>query len=195
MAAHDYHFVTTWEIPAPIGEIVDVLGDAADLPRWWPAVYLDVAVLEAGDERGIGRVVSLFTKGWLPYTLRWRFRVTEVSETGFAIEAFGDFVGRGVWTFEALRDPDANGRPLTRVTYDWRIAAEKVLLRRLSFVMKPIFGRNHQWAMEQGRRSLLLEIARRRAVAAGDAATLAALPSPPPPTFPHSVLRRGRAGG
>ena len=194
MAAHDYHFITIWEIPATITEIVDVLGDVADLPRWWPAVYLEVTVLEPGDERGVGRVVSLFTKGWLPYTLRWRFRVTEVSETGYALEAFGDFVGRGVWTFEAIREPGAEGAPLTRATYDWRIAAEKLLLRRLSFVMKPLFGRNHQWAMEQGRRSLLLELARRRAAAAGDAATLAVLPGPPPPTFPHNVLRRFRAG-
>src|SRR5690349_14182164 len=137
MAAHDYQFLTTWDIPATIAEVADVLGDAADLPRWWPAVYLDVAVLEPGDQRGVGRVVSLFTKGWLPYTLRWRFRVTEVSETGFALEAFGDFVGRGVWTFEALREPDADGGPLTRASYDWRIAAEKGLLRRLSVVLKP----------------------------------------------------------
>jgi hypothetical protein len=193
MAAHDYHFLTTWEIPATTVAIVDVLGDAADLPRWWPAVYLDVTVLEPGDERGVGRVVSLFTKGWLPYTLRWRFRVTEVTDAGFTLEAFGDFVGRGVWTFETLREAGAEGGPLTRVRYDWRIAAEKLLLRRLSFVMRPLFGRNHQWAMEQGRRSLLLELARRRATAAGDAVTLAALPVPPPPTFPHNVLRRGRA--
>lgn len=193
MAAHDYHFITAWDIPATTAEIVEVLGDAADLPRWWPSVYLDVAVLEPGDERGIGRVVSLFTKGWLPYTLRWRFRVTEVTDTGFALEAFGDFVGRGAWTFTPIREAGAPGGPLTHVEYDWRIAAEKLLLKRFSAVMKPIFGRNHQWAMERGRRSLLLELARRHAVAAGDQATLAALPSPPPPTFPHNVLRRGRA--
>jgi hypothetical protein len=194
MAAHDYHFITTWEIPAPIGEIVDVLGDAADLPRWWPAVYLDVTVLEPGDHRGVGRVVSLVTKGWLPYILRWRFRVTDVTDAGFALEALGDFVGRGIWTFEALREPGVEGGPLTRITYDWRIAAEKALLRRLSFAMKPIFGRNHQWAMEQGRRSLVLELARRHATASGDGLTLAALPSPPPPTFSLDLLRRARRG-
>ena len=152
-------------------------------------------MLEPGGTDGVGRVVSLYTKGWLPYTLRWRFRVVEVSATGFALEAFGDFVGRGVWTFEALREATDPAGPLTRVTYDWRIAAEKLLLKRFSAVMKPIFGRNHQWAMERGRESLLLELARRHATSAGDAVVLAALPTPPPPTFPHNVWRRGRAAG
>jgi len=31
------------------------------------------------------------------YTLRWSFRTTETRPDGFAIEAFGDFVGRGEW--------------------------------------------------------------------------------------------------
>ena len=194
MATNDYHFITAWEVPATIAEITAVLGDAEDLARWWPSVYLDVRMLEPGDASGVGRVVSLYTKGWLPYTLHWRFRVTEVTPTGFTLEAFGDFVGRGIWTFAPIRPAGDPAGPLTRVTYDWRIAAQKVLLRRFSAVMKPIFGRNHQWAMERGRRSLLLEVARRHAVAAGDAAVLAALPEPPAPTFPHNVWRRGRAG-
>jgi hypothetical protein len=96
-------------------------------------------------------------------------------------------------TFEALREAGAEGGSLTRATYDWRIAAEKLLLRRLSALMKPIFRRNHEWAMERGRQSLLLELARRHASAAGDALVLAALPEPPPPTFPHNLRRRGRA--
>ena len=63
----------------------------------------NVKVLEEGDENGMGRVVSLYTKGWLPYTLRWEFRVTDVHPTGFALVAWGDFDGRGIWTFEQDR--------------------------------------------------------------------------------------------
>ena len=38
-------------------------------------------------------VVELHTKGWLPYTLRWRFRVTEDRKPhGFSLEAWGDLV-------------------------------------------------------------------------------------------------------
>jgi hypothetical protein len=58
------------------------------------------------------KLVDLYTKGWLPYTLRWQFRVTESrSPYGFTIEALGDFVGRGIWTF-AQDGPQGRGHLL-----------------------------------------------------------------------------------
>jgi hypothetical protein len=144
-----------WRVPGTVEEVAGILADAPDLPRWWPAVYLDVQEMKPGDESGIGKEVSLYTKGWLPYTLRWQFRVTESNYPhGFALEAWGDFVGRGEWT---LRQ---NGRYVD-VTYDWRVQAEKPLLRRLSFLLRPIFAANHRWAMARGEESLRLELARR----------------------------------
>jgi carbon monoxide dehydrogenase subunit G len=182
-ASNEYAFLTTWLVAATPEEIVDVLGDAEALSRWWPSVYLKVTVLEPGDERGLGRVVDLYTKGWLPYTLRWQFRVTESDPPrGFAIEASGDFVGRGVWTITPEAAAGESGGPRTRVEYDWRIVAEKGLLKRLSFVAKPFFAANHRWAMGRGEQSLRLELARRHA--GSDATLLAAIPEPPGPTFP-----------
>jgi hypothetical protein len=61
------------------------------------------------------------------------------------------------------------------VTYDWRIRAEKPLLRAFSFVLKPIFAANHRWAMARGEESLALELRRRR----GESG----VPAPPAPTF------------
>lgn len=192
MAANDYHFITTWRIPATPDEITDVLGDAPDLARWWPSVYLTVRQLEPGDDHGIGKVVELYTKGFLPYTLRWRFRVTESQPpTGFRLEAEGDFEGRGIWTLEAEAGPDDPGGPRTSVTYDWLVIAQKGVLKNLSFIMKPIFSANHHWAMARGEVSLKLELARRHAAA--DPTIQAALPKPPGPTFPHN-LRRFRGG-
>lgn len=182
-ASNEYAFLTTWLVAATPEEIVDVLGDAEALARWWPSVYLRVTVLKPGDERGLGRVVDLYTKGWLPYTLRWQFRVTESNPPrGFAIEASGDFVGRGVWTLTPEAAAGESGGPRTRVEYDWRILAEKGLLKRLSFVAKPFFAANHRWAMGRGEQSLRLELARRHA--GSDATLLAGLPDPPGPTFP-----------
>src|SRR5437762_5981752 len=131
MAASDYHFVTRWRVEATIEEVQDILNDAADLKRWWPSVYLDVQIAEPGDPKtGVGRLVSLYTKGWLPYTLRWKFRITENRHPqGFSLEAIGDFVGTGVWTLK-------QEGPIAEVVYDWRIVANKPLLRYLSFVMK-----------------------------------------------------------
>ena len=154
MATNDYHFITTWCVKSTIKEVSEIIGDPRELARWWPSVYLDVKVLEEGDEHGLGRVVSLYTKGWLPYTLRWDFRVTEVQPDGFTLVAWGDFDGRGIWTFE--QDGE-----WVNVIYDWKIKAEKPLLRYFSFIMKPIFSANHRWAMAKGEESLRLELARR----------------------------------
>lgn len=174
MATNDYHFITHWRAQSTIEEVTSILANAPDLVRWWPSVYLDVKVLEAGDERGVGKVVSLFTKGWLPYTLRWQFRVTESNPPhGFTLVAEGDFVGRGIWTFE-------QDGAWANITYDWKISAEKGLLKYLSFIMKPIFAANHRWAMERGEESLKLELQRRHA--RGDEER-ARIPAPPPPTF------------
>ena len=189
MGANDYHFITTWRIAATPEEITEVLGDAGALARWWPSVYLEVRVLEPGDEQGLGKVVDLWTKGFLPYTLRWRFTVTESrSPTGFRLDASGDFIGRGIWTLVAERPAGDPAGPLTLVTYDWLIVAEKGLLKRLSPIMKPIFSANHHWAMSNGERSLALELARRHA--ATDPTIAAAIPAAPGPTFPHNLRRR-----
>jgi hypothetical protein len=186
MASNEYHFITTWTIHATAEEISAVLGDAPGLARWWPSVYLRVRQTEPGDAVGVGKRVELWTKGWLPYTLRWTFRVTESDPPrGFRIDAEGDFVGRGIWTLQPIDAPATDGGPVTLVTYDWLILAEKGILRRLSPVMKPIFGANHRWAMARGEESLRLELARRHA--AGNPTILAALPRPPGPTFPHNL--------
>jgi hypothetical protein len=148
MSANEYHFVTCWHVEGTAEDVYDILDNPADLVRWWPAVYLDVKEVEPG-------VFELHTKGRLPYTLRWRLRKLESRRPhGFSLEAWGDFEGTGVWTFT----PD--GRYVD-ITYDWRIKAEKPLLRYLSFLLKPIFSANHRWAMAQGEESLKKELKRR----------------------------------
>jgi hypothetical protein len=174
MTGNQYHFITTWRVKATLQDVNDIIGNAPDLPRWWPAVYLEVKELEQGDEHGIGKVVDLYTKGWLPYTLRWQFRVTESRYPhGFALEAWGDFVGCGIWTFE-------EDGACVNITYDWSIRADKPLLRYFSFIMKPIFSANHRWAMQKGLESLQLELARRHARTPDEQARI---PLPPQPTF------------
>ena len=63
------------------------------------------------------------------------------------------FSGRGIWTFE--QDGD-----WVNAAFDWRLRAEKPLLRYLSFLLKPLFRANHRWAMARGREGLQKELAR-----------------------------------
>lgn len=172
MSSNEYHFVTRWRVRGTCEEVAKILSDAPDLVRWWPAVYLDVRELAPGDRRGIGKEVALYTKGWLPYTLRWQFQVIESDPPrGFAIEAMGDFVGRGVWSI-------AQDGAMVDITYDWRIRADKPLLRYGSFIFKPIFAANHHWAMARGEESLRLEIERRHATSEAERALVAGPPGP-----------------
>jgi len=177
VASNDYHFITRWRVKSTVKEVSEIINDPADLARWWPSVYLGVQVLEPGDERGLGRVVNLYTKGWLPYTLRWMFRVTNIQPDGFTIQAWGDFNGRGIWTFE-------QDGPWVNVIYDWKILAEKPLLRNFSFLIKPFFSANHRWAMARGEESLKLELARRHAATQEERERV---PAPPQPTTMSTV--------
>ncbi|MCU1383494.1 MAG: Polyketide cyclase/dehydrase, partial [Acidobacteria bacterium] len=180
---NDYAFVTHWRVEATCGEVADILGAPLDLPRWWPSVYLRVEELRAPDAAGLGGRVRLHTKGWLPYTLKWDSELVESHYPhGYALVASGDFDGRGIWAFAQ------DGR-FVDISYDWRLSAEKPLLRNLSPVLKPIFEANHRWAMAQGEESLKLELARRRATS--DAARAAVAPPPGPVTFAGAALLGG----
>ena len=178
MAANTYHFITHWRVESTVEEVFDIISDAQDLARWWPSVYLGGRVWKGGGRKCGCRSVEVFTKGWLPYTLRWQFRITEANPPFFfSLEAWGDFVGSGIWQFQ---QEDS----WVHVTYDWQLRAEKPLLRALSGLLKPVFSANHHWAMARGEESLKLEIRRRHATNDADAKI-----QPPGPTFPHNIFR------
>jgi hypothetical protein len=176
----DYQFVTVWRVPGTIAEVRAVLSDGRTLPRWWPSVYLDVVVREDGAADGAGGVLDLYTKGWLPYTLRWTLTITEpFTDAGFALRAAGDLNGSGRWTF-------VQDGPEVVITYYWQVSAGKPLLRRLSWLLRPAFAANHRWAMARGEESLKLELRRNRAASA---AQRAEIPPPPGATFSRLVRR------
>jgi hypothetical protein len=176
MSSSEYQFVTRWRVVGTVDEVSQILEKPEDLPRWWPSVYLEARTVSGpaqGEGDGVGRVVRLRTKGWLPYTLSWQLKVVESRRPhGFTIESSGDFVGRGVWTFE-------QDGAWVDITFDWRLRVEKRGVKELSPLLKPIFSANHRWAMSRGEESLKLELARRRSDAAGRAVA----PAPPGPTF------------
>ncbi|HTS43941.1 MAG TPA: SRPBCC family protein [Puia sp.] len=183
MADADYHFITHWRVKSSVEEVYDILADAPGLARWWPSVYLDVKVISPGDALGIGKVVELYTKGWLPYTLRWSFVVKEVNKPyGFTIVPSGDFSGRGIWTLEQ----DGQDPAYCNIVYDWKISAEKTLLKKLTFLIRPVFSANHLWAMKKGEESLKLELLRRNAATEFEVQRIT---EPPGPTFPHNLTK------
>jgi hypothetical protein len=184
MSRHQYRFVTRWRVEGTPEEVYRLIDDPAEFVRWWPAVWLKVEVLDPGDREGVGRLVRVLSKGWLPYLLRWTARTVEKEfPHRIVLHATGDFEGEGRWSFKA-DGPDVD------VEYLWIIEANKPLLRYLSFLLRPLFAANHGWAMARGEESLRVELARRHARNAEELARVAA---PPPPTF-LSQRRRRRLG-
>ena len=179
MAKNDYHFVDRWRVEGDVNEVADILEDAESLPRWWGSVYFDVKVIEPGGEHGIGKLIGLRAGGWLPYTLRINFRTTESRyPRGFSMDATGDLEGRGIWIFE-------QDGPFVNVTYDWTIRANKPIVEKLSFLLKPIFRANHNWTMNRGQESLKLELLRRRAQTEEERGQV---PEPPRPSITCRML-------
>jgi Polyketide cyclase / dehydrase and lipid transport len=179
MTGPEYRFVSRWSVLGTPEEVSDVLSDPLELSRWWPSVYLDVAPIAAGDDRGVGRSVRIRSRGFLPYTLDWELRVIASDRPGgFSVESTGDLVGRGVWRFEP-----AGARTLA--TYDWRVRAEKPLLRVLSPVLRPLLAANHRWAMRRGEESLELELTRRRA---STPLAKSRIPAPPSPAASPALV-------
>lgn len=177
MGVHRYHFVHRWRVESTLEEISEIMTDPQDLPRWWPAVYLETKVINEGDAEGLGRVVAFHTRGRLPYTLRWTGTTVETRHPhGYRLEAAGNFIGAADLTFE-------QDGPVVEITFDWTIEVGKKLLRYGSYVVRPLLANNHQWAMRMGERSLQLELARRRARTDEERASI---PPPPPPV----TLRR-----
>lgn len=176
--AASYRLRTEWRVPGTTAEVRDVFDDVLSLPRWWPSVYLSVALLEDGGSGGIGRRARLHTTGWLPYTLSWVSTLSEpVTDRGFSFRATGDFEGTGDQAFRQ------DGTEVV-LTFDWNISVSKPIVRRLTWLIRPVFAANHRWAMRRGRESLLLELRRRSGVTSTAATTPDVVdPAPPGPTF------------
>ena len=185
MPDNDYHFIDRWRVEGNVKEVADIIEDALSLSTWWPSVYFEVKELEPGGEGGVGKLISLRAGGWLPYTLRINFRTTESRyPNGFSMDATGDLEGKGVWTFE-------QDGPFVNVTYDWTIRANKPIIDKLSFLLKPIFRSNHNWTMKRGEESLKLELLRRRAQTKEEAL---AVPAPPRASLVVRLLQLNRRG-
>lgn len=155
MFSREFDLTSRWRVEGAREEVDEVFRDPGDLPRWWPEVYLDVRLLEPGDAKGVGRVADIWSRGWLPYTLRWRMTVLEVDAGRRVLEATGDLVGRGEWTLAQ------DGR-FVDLTYTWHVRAERPLFRLMAPLLKPLMAWNHRWAMARGEAALRRELTRRR---------------------------------
>ena len=161
MSDNHYEFLTHWRVRGSLQEVSDVISNALDFPRWWPAVYLSAKEVDSGSTN-TGTAIELRTRGRLPYTLCWRAHPVENrAPFGLTFDADGDLVGRGIWRLS--QDGEH-----TKLEFDWRVELRKPLLRWLSPLFRSVFVRNHDWAMARGEESLERELQRRRDAASSN---------------------------
>jgi uncharacterized protein YndB with AHSA1/START domain/quercetin dioxygenase-like cupin family protein len=139
LTSREYLFVDEWDVAAPREAVFDAIADARTYPDWWKPVYIDV---EADGEPALGKESRQHFKGRLPYHLHTRSKIVRL-EPPHVIEGEvdGDLRGHGRWT---LTDTPGGG---THVRFDWRVHADRPLLRMLTPVLRPAFRWNHAWAI------------------------------------------------
>ncbi|MEP6813046.1 MAG: SRPBCC family protein [Actinomycetota bacterium] len=144
-SAGEYVFIDKWHVDAPPEAVFDALADATTYPEWWRPVYIDTTT-DGPPE--VGRTSQQHFKGRLPYHLHTRSTITRYERpTIVGADVEGDLRGRGLWTL-APRDGG------TDVRFDWRVYAEKPIVRALTPVLRPLFRWNHAWAIARAQEGL-----------------------------------------
>lgn len=141
----EYVFVDEWDVRAPMAAVFETLADDRTYPTWWKPVYERV---EADGPPAPGRVSRQLFKGCLPYHLRVNTEIVRLDPPHeIEVRAHGDLSGRGVWTLT----PSTEG---VHVRFDWRVSADRLLLRILSPFLRPLLRWNHNWAIARARKGL-----------------------------------------
>jgi uncharacterized protein YndB with AHSA1/START domain len=143
----EYHFVSIWQIQAPIERVWDEIYHSERWPSWWKYV-VGVEELEPGAADGVGKRQRLLFQTRLPYRLGFDIRVTRVQPPSvLEAEATGELDGTGRWTLTS-----ADGGTLVR--YNWDIRTTRWWMNLLAPVARPAFSWNHDELMREGGESL-----------------------------------------
>jgi len=143
--AGEYEFVDEWMVNAPLGDVFDTIADTSTYPAWWKPVYKSV---ESNGVIGVGNISRHHFRGALPYSLKLSTEVKVFDPPrSLEFEATGDLRGRGIWTFT-----ERDGQ--TQIRWQWTVFADKVLLRVLTPLFRPIFRWNHDWSVARAREGL-----------------------------------------
>lgn len=138
--AREYVFIDAWDVDAPQEEVFLALADARMYPRWWKPTYRAV---EADGPPAVGCRSHHKFKAKLPYTLSTTSTIVRL-DPPHEVEAQvdGDLRGRGVWTLTPRADR-------IHVRFDWRVFADRPLLRILTPLLRPVFRWNHNEAIKR----------------------------------------------
>ena len=131
----DYHYISTWQLQAPIDQVWSAISDLERLPDWYPAVE-EVQMLAAGDADRVGSRVRYLIKGRLPMRLAFEATITRVvPPRELELRAEGELAGTGRWELEQHGE-------VTSVRYSWDVRTTKAWMNLAAPVARPLFAWN-----------------------------------------------------
>jgi hypothetical protein len=132
-----YRFRSVWTLRVPVAEVFAVVTDPGTYPLWWPDIH------------GVGRVdddtAEVVCRSVLPYALTFRMhrREQDLATGRMLIGLTGDLEG-------VMRGRFAPGPRGLRLAITQDVVVNKLLLRALSPVARPVFRANHAVMMWRG---------------------------------------------
>jgi carbon monoxide dehydrogenase subunit G len=140
--AADYHYVSTWQLQAPIEQVWSAISDLEQLPTWYPAVE-EVQILTPGDAQQVGARVRYVLKGRLPMRLAFEATIARVDPPReLELRAEGDLAGTGRWLL------DQHGE-ITTARYLWDVHTTRRWMNLVAPVARPLFTWNSKGVMLQ----------------------------------------------
>jgi carbon monoxide dehydrogenase subunit G len=138
----DYHYVSTWQLQAPIEQIWAALNDLEHLPVWYRGVQ-QARELTPGDAQGVGRRARYVIKGRLPLRLAFEATTTRsVPPRDQQLQAEGELAGTGRWSL------DQQGE-VTTARYRWDVRTTRPWMNLLAPLVRPLFAWNSRGVMLQ----------------------------------------------
>jgi len=142
-----YHFVTEWDVPAPIEQVFETISDSLRWPEWWHGIK---AVRELSDHepQGVGNRRRYTFRSFLPYDLVFDMQVTRFEQpTALGGHATGELESDGRRAFT----PTPQG---THVRYQWYVRTTRRWMNLLAPIARPVFAWNHGVVMGWGEQEL-----------------------------------------
>jgi hypothetical protein len=143
----DYHYVSTWQLQAPIQQVWAALNDLEHLPTWYSGVQ-EARELARGDAQGVGRRVRYVIKGRLPLRLAFEATTTRsLPPRDQALRAEGELAGTGRWSLDQHGD-------ITIARYTWEVRTTRPWMNLLAPLARPVFTWNSRGVMLQAGQGL-----------------------------------------
>jgi hypothetical protein len=138
----DYHYVSTWQLQAPIEQVWAALNDLEHLPVWYRGVQ-QAQELTPGDAQGVGRRVQYVIKGRLPLQLAFEATTTRSDPPrDQELQAEGELTGTGHWSLDQQAE-------VTTARYRWDVRTTRPWMNLLAPLARPVFTWNSRGVMLQ----------------------------------------------